>query len=105
MKQIPSGTELARPFMPAKDFELSRKFYETLGWRADLDFAAGNEYRVIQMTPPGSGCSIIFGKNVTAAASGSLHGVHLIVSDLESASRLRVGVSGSMIVDRVWPPP
>ena len=57
----------------------------SLGWRLDADFAAGDDFRVIQFTPPGSGCSVIFGKNVTAAAPGSAQGLYLIVSDIEAA--------------------
>jgi hypothetical protein len=55
------------------------------GWRLDADFAAGDDYRVIQFTPPCSGCSVIFGNNVTAAAPGSAQGLYLIVSDIEAA--------------------
>ena len=56
-----------------------------LGWRLDADLAAGEDFRVVQMTPPGSGCSIIFGKDVTLAAPGSAEGLHLVVSDIEAA--------------------
>jgi hypothetical protein len=65
-----------------------------LGWRLDLDFKAGDDYRVIQFTPPGSGCSVMFGKNITAAPPGSLQGLHLIVSDIETARNelLRRGI-------------
>src|SRR5262249_33286718 len=62
----------------------AKRFYADLGWRLDLDYADEDDYRVIQFTPPGSGCSVIFGKNVTAAAPGSVQGVHLIVSDLQA---------------------
>src|SRR5262249_47835200 len=61
-----------------------KQFYANLGWRLDADFAAG-DWRVIQFTPPGSPCSVIFGKNVTAAAPGSAQGAYLIVSDIEAA--------------------
>ena len=56
-----------------------------MGFSLDLDYTAGNGFRMIQATPPGSGCSIIFGKNVTAAAPGSAQGLHLIVSDIAAA--------------------
>src|SRR6185436_17221040 len=65
----------------------AKEFYGTLGWRLDADFDNGDDYRVIQFTPPGSGCSVIFGKNVTAAAPGSSQGLYLIVSDIEAARR------------------
>ena len=63
----------------------------SLGWRLDADFAGGDDYRVIQFTPPGSGCSVIFGKNVTAAAPGSAQGLYLIVSDIEAARNELLG--------------
>ena len=71
--------------IPVSDVDRAKTFYAGLGWRLDADFAADNDYRVIQFTPPGSGCSVIFGKNVTAAAPGSAQGLYLIVSDIEAA--------------------
>jgi len=71
--------------IPVSDVDRAKAFYEALGWRLDADFAAGSEYRVVQLTPPGSGCSIIFGKNVTAAAPGSARGLYLIVADVAAA--------------------
>ena len=71
--------------IPVSDVDRAKKFYESLGWRLDADFAAGNDFRVIQFTPPGSPCSVIFGKNVTAAAPGSAQGLYLIVSDINAA--------------------
>jgi len=67
------------------DVDRAKRFYGQLGWRLDLDFSTGEDYRVIQYTPPGSGCSVIFGKNVTSAAPGSTQGLYLIVSDIEVA--------------------
>jgi catechol 2,3-dioxygenase-like lactoylglutathione lyase family enzyme len=71
--------------IPVSDVDRAKRFYGSLGWRLDADFAAGADYRVIQFTPPGSGCSVIFGTNVTAAAPGSAQGLYLIVSDVEAA--------------------
>jgi catechol 2,3-dioxygenase-like lactoylglutathione lyase family enzyme len=71
--------------IPVSDVDRAKQFYGALGWRLDADFASGDDFRVIQFTPPGSGCSIIFGKNITAAAPGSAQGLYLIVSDIESA--------------------
>jgi len=71
--------------IPVSDVDRAKRFYGGLGWRLDADFAAGDDYRVIQFTPPGSGCSVIFGKNVTAAAPGSAQGLYLIVSDIGAA--------------------
>jgi catechol 2,3-dioxygenase-like lactoylglutathione lyase family enzyme len=67
------------------DVDRSKTFYEGLGWRLDADFAVGNDLRIVQFTPPGSGCSIGFGKGVTSAAPGSAKGLELIVSDIETA--------------------
>lgn len=71
--------------LPVSDVDRAKSFYGGLGWRLDADFAARDDFRVIQFTPPGSGCSVIFGKNVTAAAPGSAKGLYLIVSDIEAA--------------------
>ncbi len=71
--------------IPVSDVDRAKEFYARLGWRLDADYASGTDYRVVQFTPPGSGCSIIFGKNVTAAAPGSAQGLYLIVSDIEAA--------------------
>jgi catechol 2,3-dioxygenase-like lactoylglutathione lyase family enzyme len=71
--------------IPVSDVDRAKRFYGGLGWRLDADFAEGDDFRVIQFTPPGSGCSVIFGKNVTAAAPGSAQGLYLIVSDIEAA--------------------
>jgi catechol 2,3-dioxygenase-like lactoylglutathione lyase family enzyme len=71
--------------IPVSDVDRAKRFYGGLGWRLDADFASGDDFRVIQFTPPGSGCSVIFGKNVTAAVPGSAQGLYLIVSDIEAA--------------------
>ena len=71
--------------LPVSDVDRAKHFYADLGWRLDIDYASGDDYRVVQFTPPGSGCSIIFGKNVTTAAPGSAKDLHLIVSDVEAA--------------------
>ena len=73
--------------IPVSDVDRAKRFYSDLGWRLDLDYTAGDDFRVIQFTPPGSGCSVIFGKNVTAAAPGSAKGLHLIVSDIAGRPR------------------
>ena len=71
--------------IPVSDVDRAKEFYGRLGWRLDADFDNGEGFRVMQFTPPGSGCSVIFGKNVTAAAPGSAQGLYLIVSDIEAA--------------------
>src|SRR6266581_461077 len=83
--------------IPVSDVDRAKEFYGRLGWRLDADYDNGKDFRVIQFTPPGSGCSIIFGKNVTAATPGSAQGLYLIVSDIEAAREelLRHGVAVS----------
>ncbi|HMI51676.1 MAG TPA: VOC family protein [Candidatus Saccharimonadales bacterium] len=90
-----SGTRVDMKFeivvIPVSDVDRAKEFYGRLGWRLDADFAAGDDFRVIQFTPAGSGCSVIFGKNVTAAAPGSAQGLYLVVSDIEAARNELVG--------------
>jgi catechol 2,3-dioxygenase-like lactoylglutathione lyase family enzyme len=78
--------------IPVLDVDRAKRFYGGLGWRLDADYASDDGYfRVIQFTPPGSGCSVIFGKNVTAAPPGSAQGLYLIVSDVEAARSELIG--------------
>ena len=92
-----SATNVARADMkfeivviPVSDVDRAKEFYGGLGWRLDADYATDG-FRVIQFTPPGSGCSVIFGENVTAAAPGSAQGLYLIVSDIAAAREELVG--------------
>ena len=72
--------------VPVADIDRAKRFYgETLGWRLDGDFVVGDEFRGLQFTPPGSQCSIHFGKGVTPAAPGSAKGLFLVVTDLVAA--------------------
>jgi catechol 2,3-dioxygenase-like lactoylglutathione lyase family enzyme len=73
--------------IPVSDIDRAKDFYARLGWRLDADYDNGKDFRVIQFTPPGSGCSVIFGRNVTAAAPGSAQGLYLIVTDIEAARK------------------
>src|ERR1700735_3767400 len=73
--------------IPVSDVDRAKEFYAKLGWRLDADYDNGKDFRIIQFTPPGSGCSVIFGKNVTPAAPGSAQGLYLIVSDIQAARR------------------
>ncbi len=70
--------------LPVGDVDRAKAFYHQLGWRLDADVTA-DDLRVVQLTPPGSGCSIIFGDRVTSAAPGTAEGLHLIVVDIEAA--------------------
>ena len=67
------------------EVDRAKKFYENLGWRLDADVTRGENFRLVQFTPPGSGCSVQFGINLTAAAPGSGQSPYLIVSDIEAA--------------------
>src|SRR3954447_9067960 len=71
--------------LPVADVERAKRFYEGLGWRLDADFASGDEWRVVQLTPPGSPCSISFGKGYTTAVPGSAQGTFLVVDDIQGA--------------------
>ena len=94
-KPVRSSDPKAAPFdmkfeivvIPVYDVERAKEFYGSLGWRLDADYDSGKDFRVIQFTPPGSAGSVIFGKNVTAAAPGSAQGLYLIVSDIEAARK------------------
>lgn len=71
--------------VPVSDVDRARDFYQALGWRQDADFATGPDFRVVQMTPPGSACAIIFGTGITSAAPGSADGLQLVATDVEAA--------------------
>jgi len=85
MSSTPIDMKLEIVVIPVSDVDRAKEFYLRIGWRLDADFAAGDDFRIMQFTPPGSGCSVIFGKNVTAATPGSAQGLYLIVSDIEAA--------------------
>lgn len=82
--------------IPVADVGRAKAFYGDLGWRLDADFAFDNGFRVVQFTPPGSGCSIQFGTNLTTAAPGSAQGLYLVVSEIERA-RDALAASGAAI--------
>jgi len=73
--------------IPVTEVDRSKAFYAKLGWRLDADFQFDNGFRVVQFTPPGSGCSVQFGTKITTAAAGSAQGLYLIVSDVEAARK------------------
>ena len=101
--QIPSAgmvdTKLEVVVIPVSDVERAKRFYGSLGWRLDADFSTGEDWRAVQMTPPGSPCSIIYGKGVTTAVPGSAQGLMLIVDDIEKARTelIRDGVDVSEV--------
>jgi catechol 2,3-dioxygenase-like lactoylglutathione lyase family enzyme len=71
--------------LPVSDVDRAKRFYASLGWRLDADFATGDAWRVVQLTPPGSPCSILFGKGITTVAPGSVQGTFLVVDDVRAA--------------------
>src|SRR5215510_7534192 len=73
--------------IPVSDVDRAKRFYQGLGWRMDGDFTTGPDWRVVQMTPPGSPCSIHFGRGITTAVPGSVKNLYLVVSDIEAARR------------------
>jgi catechol 2,3-dioxygenase-like lactoylglutathione lyase family enzyme len=78
--------------VPVSDVDRAKEFYtEKAGFNLDVDHRAGDDFRVVQMTPPGSACSIAVGKGITDAAPGSSRGTHLIVSDIVAARDELVG--------------
>jgi catechol 2,3-dioxygenase-like lactoylglutathione lyase family enzyme len=77
--------------IPVSDVDRAKRFYGNLGWRLDADFTNGADWRVVQMTPPGSPCSIHFGKGVTTAVPGSVKNLYLVVSDIEAARGELIG--------------
>jgi catechol 2,3-dioxygenase-like lactoylglutathione lyase family enzyme len=91
--------------IPVSDVERAKRFYGDLGWRLDADFAVGDDIRVVQFTPPGSPCSVHFGKGVTTAVPGTAQGTYLVVSDIEAARAELVerGVDVSEVFHRAGP--
>jgi catechol 2,3-dioxygenase-like lactoylglutathione lyase family enzyme len=77
--------------IPVSDVDKAKSFYTTLGWREDADFSTSEDFRVIQVTPPGSPASVIFGTGLSSAEPGSSQGLHLVVTDIEAA---RADVAG-----------
>jgi catechol 2,3-dioxygenase-like lactoylglutathione lyase family enzyme len=71
--------------VPVTDVDRAKGFYESLGWRLDANFSGEGGFRVVQLTPPGSACSIILGHGVTSAPPGSAEGLQLVVTDVEAA--------------------
>ncbi|MFI8185275.1 VOC family protein [Actinacidiphila glaucinigra] len=71
--------------LPVSDIDRAKAFYEKVGFRLDVDYTASDDFRVVHFTPPGSECSIIFGKGMTDIPAGAFQGLYLIVSDIDEA--------------------
>ena len=95
---LPVDTKLEAIVIPVSDVDRAKKFYQGLGWRLDADFPFDNGFRVVQFTPPGSGCSLQFGSKISSAAPGSAQGLYLIVSDIQAA-RDQLAARGALISD------
>jgi len=95
----PVDQKLEVVIIPVSDVDRAKKFYDALGWRLDADFANGDDWRLVQMTPPGSPCSVMFGKGFTGTEPGSAQGTFLVVADLEAARAqlIRRGVDVSEV--------
>jgi catechol 2,3-dioxygenase-like lactoylglutathione lyase family enzyme len=93
--QIPTAAtvdlKLEVVVIPVSDVDRAKLFYQGLGWRLDADFTNGEDWRVVQMTPPGSPCSVMFGKGLTTAVPGSVQGTFLVVDDVEAARSKLIG--------------
>jgi catechol 2,3-dioxygenase-like lactoylglutathione lyase family enzyme len=84
-RPAPTALRLEVVVLPVSDVDRARDFYRGLGWRLDADVAPDEQFRVVQLTPPGSAASIIFGTGVSSAAPGSAQGLHLVVDDVDQA--------------------
>jgi catechol 2,3-dioxygenase-like lactoylglutathione lyase family enzyme len=104
--QIPTvGTvdlKLEVVVIPVSDVDRAKRFYASLGWRLDVDLAFDNGVRVVQFTPPGSGCSVQFGTNITSAIPGSAQSLYLIVSEIEAA-RAELAARGAEVSEVFHP--
>ena len=74
--------------VPVSDVDRAKRFYLGMGWRLDADFVSG-DWRILQVTPPGSACSFFFGKGLTKAAPGSAPGLMMVVDDIETTRELK----------------
>ena len=81
----PGEMKLEVVVLAVSDVDRAKEFYASLGWRLDADVARGEDFRLVQLTPPGSGCSIQFGTNLVSAEPGSAEGLYLAVVDIDAA--------------------
>jgi catechol 2,3-dioxygenase-like lactoylglutathione lyase family enzyme len=81
----PMNMQLQVVVVPVSDVDKAKHFYQSLGWRLDADYVGDDEFRVVQLTPPGSACSIIIGTGVTSATPGSMESLLLVVDDVNAA--------------------
>jgi catechol 2,3-dioxygenase-like lactoylglutathione lyase family enzyme len=91
VKETTMDMKLELIVLPVSDVDRAKQFYEGAGFRLDVDHRAGEEFRVVQLTPPGSECSITIGTGLTPSEPGSAQGLHLVVTDIEAARTDLVG--------------
>jgi predicted enzyme related to lactoylglutathione lyase len=82
---VPVNMKLEVVVVPVSDVDRAKRFYQSLGWRLDADYVGDDEFRIVQLTPPGSGCSIIIGTGVTSATPGSTESLLLVVDNVDVA--------------------
>jgi catechol 2,3-dioxygenase-like lactoylglutathione lyase family enzyme len=92
--------------LPVSDVDRAKRFYQSLGWRMDIDLVVSDDFRQVQMTPPHSQCSIHFGKGLTAMEPGSVERLYLAVKDIDAAREDLVsrGVDVSEVEEQPKPP-
>ncbi|RDI51913.1 VOC family protein [Nocardia mexicana] len=90
--------------LPVTDVDRAKDFYTKIGFNADHDASPTEDIRFVQLTPPGSGCSICIGKNITQAAPGSVEGMQMVVASAEQAYQQLVaaGVEATPVKDEGW---
>src|SRR2546427_5224126 len=91
--------------VPVSDVDRAKRFYQALGWRLDADFTTGEDFRVVQLTPPGSPCSIHFGKGLTTAVPGSAQSLYLVVFDIEGARAELIAAAPTSVSCSITPVP
>ena len=89
--------------VPVSDVDRSKRFYQSLGWRLDADIAVGDSFRVVQLTPPHSACSVAFGNGVTTGEPGSVKRLLLAVYDINEARADLVGAASRSASCSTWP--
>ena len=97
-------TKLEVVTIPVSDVDRAKSFYEGLGWRVDADFSRGDDWRVVQLTPPGSACSIAIGKGLTQMVPGGLDNLQMVVADVDAlrAELVGRGVEASEVDEQAW---
>ena len=104
LSTIDMGLEVVT--VPVSDVDRAKRFYQSLGWRLDIDLDVSDDFRQVQMTPPHSHCSIHFGKGITTMEPGCLEKLYLAVKDIDAAREdlVRRGIDVSEVEERPKPP-